>query len=90
VLIVAGGFQAGRPWAAGATALLLALGFLGLAHALLETAAGTSRRRDRHAPGLRGVATLAGVSAVLLLGLAAAGIWLPGTELVDALMEGAS
>jgi hydrogenase-4 component F len=90
VLIVAGGFQAGRPWAAAATALLLALGFLGLAHALLETSAGKARRRDGVAPGLRGVTALAGVSVVLLLGLAAAGIWLPGTELVDALMEGAS
>jgi hydrogenase-4 component F len=90
VLIVAGGFQAGRPWAAAATALLLALGFLGLSHALLETAAGETRRRDGLAPGLRGVTALAGVSAVLLIGLAAAGIWLPGTELVDALMEGAS
>jgi hydrogenase-4 component F len=90
VLIVAGGFQAGRPWAAAATGLLLALGFLGLSHALLETAAGEPRRRDRLAPGLRGVTVLASVSLVLLLGLAAAGIWLPGTELVDALMEGAS
>jgi hydrogenase-4 component F len=90
VLIVAGGFQAGRPWAAAATALLLALGFLGLAHALLETAAGEPRRRDGLAPGLRGVTALAGVSAVLLLALAAAGVWLPGTELVDALIEGAS
>jgi hydrogenase-4 component F len=90
VLIVAGGFQAGRPWVAAATALLLALGFLGLAHALFETSAGESTRRDRLAPGLRGVTVLAGVSMGLLLGLAAAGIWLPGTELVDALRDGAS
>ena len=48
VLIVAGGFQAGRSWAAAATALLLALGFLGLAHALIETTAGKAHRR---APG---------------------------------------
>ena len=46
VLIVAGGFQAGRPWAAAAAAVLLALGFLGLAHALLETTVGKRRRRD--------------------------------------------
>ena len=38
VLIVAGGFQMGHPWAAGAAAILLALGFLGLAHALIDTA----------------------------------------------------
>ena len=90
VLIVAGGFQAGRPWAAAATALLLALGFLGLAHALLETVAGKARRRAGLVPGLRGVTVLAGIAVVLLLGFAAAGIWLPGTEIVDALMEGAS
>ncbi len=54
VLIVAGGFQVGRPWAAGAAAILLALGFLGLAHALIETTIGKPRRRDRDAaPGLR-------------------------------------
>ncbi len=54
VLIVAGGFQAGRPWAAAAAALLLALGFLGLAHALLETTAGEANARDaRTAAGLR-------------------------------------
>ncbi len=47
VLIVAGGFQVGRPWAAAAAAILLALGFLGLAHALIDTVAGKPRRRDR-------------------------------------------
>ena len=47
VLIVAGGFQAGRPWAAAVAAVLLALGFLGLAHALIETVAGKARDRDR-------------------------------------------
>ena len=56
VLIVAGGFQAGRSWAAARRALLLALGFLGLAHALIETTVGKARRRDAgRSPGLRGV-----------------------------------
>ena len=50
LLIVAGGFEAGRSWAAGATALLLALGFLGLAHALIETTVGKARRGCRAAP----------------------------------------
>jgi hydrogenase-4 component F len=85
VLIVAGGFQAGRAWAAAAAALLLGLGFLGLAHNLLETAAGKARRREGGAPGLRSLAVLTGVSALLLLGLALAALWLPGTDLVDAL-----
>jgi hydrogenase-4 component F len=89
VLIVAGGFQAGRPWAAAATALLLALGFLGLAHNLLETTAGKARRREPQAPGLRTLTAIAGVSIVLLLALAAAAVWLPGTDVVDALVRGA-
>ena len=45
VLIVAGGFQAGYDWAAGCATVLLALGFLGLVHALLETTAGKARHR---------------------------------------------
>jgi hydrogenase-4 component F len=91
VLIVAGGFQAGRPWAATATAFLLALGFLGLAHALLETTAGKARRRVALLRrSLRGLTALAGVSVLLLLGLSAAALWLPGTDLVDALVKGAS
>src|SRR3982751_1920524 len=58
VLIVAGGFQADRPWAAAASAALLALGFLGLAHTLFDTVAGKAPARDRTAPGLRGVVLL--------------------------------
>jgi hydrogenase-4 component F len=91
VLIVAGGFQAGHPWAASATALLLALGFLGLAHALIDTTAGDSPPRGRGAvAGLRGVTALTCVSVVLLLGLAAAAVALPGSDLADALVRGLS
>jgi formate hydrogenlyase subunit 3/multisubunit Na+/H+ antiporter MnhD subunit len=91
VLIVAGGFQAGHPWAASATALLLALGFLGLAHALIETTAGDSPPRGRGPiAGLRGVTALTGVSVVLMLGLTAAAVALPGSDLVDALVRGLS
>jgi hydrogenase-4 component F len=91
VLIVAGGFEAGRSWAAAAVAILLSLGFLGLAHALLETTVGKGHRRDAGLlPGLRGLGILAVVSLVLLLTLAAAGFWLPGTELVDELRRGIS
>ncbi|MEP7335143.1 MAG: proton-conducting transporter membrane subunit [Actinomycetota bacterium] len=91
VLIVAGGFQAGRPWAAAATALLLALGFLGLAHALIEITAGDSPPRDPGpVAGLRGLTALTGVSVVLLLGLAALAVVLPESDLVDALMRGLS
>jgi hydrogenase-4 component F len=90
VLIVAGGFQAGRPWAAAATALLLALGFLGLMHALLETTAGDAPSRERFAPGLRAVVVLAVVSVVLLLALTAAAAVLPGSDFVHALLRGTS
>jgi hydrogenase-4 component F len=89
VLIVAGGFQAGRPWEAGTTALLLALGFLGLAHALIETTTGERAPREKGpVAGLRGLAVLTAVSIVLLLGLAAAAVVLPGSQLVDALVRG--
>jgi hydrogenase-4 component F len=89
VLIVAGGFQTGHPWAAGAAAILLALGFLGLAHALIETVAGKARRRDRAvAPGLRGVVALTTVSVAILLLLAGVALWLPGSAIVDGLMRG--
>jgi hydrogenase-4 component F len=88
VLIIAGGFQAGRPWAAAIATLLLALGFLGLAHALLEAVAGKSRR-GRHAPGgLRPVLLLAVIAVVLLLALTCAALWLPGSDIVDALARG--
>ena len=91
VLIVAGGFEAGRSWAAAATALLLALGFLGLAHALLETTFGKARRRDgTHPRGRLALAVLGGTSLVLLLGLSAVALWLPGSDFVDALLAGIS
>ena len=89
VLIVAGGFAAGRPWTAAAAAALLALGFLGLAQALIATLAGRARRRDRHRPaGLRGLRVLTGVTVVCLLGLAAASLWLPGSAIARALVRG--
>ena len=89
MLIVAGGFQAGRSWAAAGTAVLLALGFLGLAHALVETTGGRARRRDREvAPGLRPVMALGAASTVILLALAAAAFWLPDTDIVEALARG--
>jgi hydrogenase-4 component F len=89
VLIVAGGFQVGRPWAAGVAAILLALGFLGLAHSLIETVAGKAHRRDRDlAPGLRAVTRLTVVATALLLALTVVALWLPGSAVVDGLMRG--
>ena len=89
VLIVAGGFAAGRPWTAALAALLLALGFLGLAQALIDTTAGESPAHERAgAPGLRRVSLLAGVIVACLLALAAAALWLPGSALAHALARG--
>jgi hydrogenase-4 component F len=90
VLIIAGGFAAGRPWTAGIAAALLALGFLGLAQALIELVAGKARARGSGAtvPGLRGAALLGGVSVVLLAVLTAAAFWLPGSDLARALAQG--
>ena len=89
VLIVGGGFNAGRPWAASAAAVLLALGFLGLAHALIETIAGKAGHRTSVAPaGLRPVVLLAGVTGALLLTLTVAGMWLPGSGIAQALARG--
>jgi hydrogenase-4 component F len=90
VLIVAGGFAAGRAWVAGFAAVLLALGFLGLVHALLETTAGKARRRSDIAPGLRSVSIAAAASGVLLLALAGIAPWLPGSAFVEALVKGLS
>jgi hydrogenase-4 component F len=89
VLIVAGGFQTGHPVPAGVAAALLALGFLGLAHALIETVAGKPRHRDPAiAPGLRGVIALTTVSVTALLLLAGVALWLPGSAIVDGLLRG--
>lgn len=88
VLIIAGGFAAGRPWTAAAAAVLLALGFLGLAHTLLDTVAGEAPTRDRTAPGLRGVVLMTSVAVPFLLGLTAAALWLPGSAIARALVRG--
>jgi hydrogenase-4 component F len=91
VLIVAGGFQAGRSWPAAIAAVLLALGFLGLGHALIEMTVGRARGRLRSRPPRRpGLAALTAVSVALLLCLTALAPWLPGSGLVDALARGAS
>ena len=88
VLIVAGGFAAGRTWEAAAAAILLALGFLGLGHALLETIAGKARRRASGSPrGLRTVVALTAVGTAALLTLTALAPWLPGSELVEAMLD---
>jgi hydrogenase-4 component F len=89
VLIVAGGFDAGRPWAAGAAGLLLALGFLGLVHSLIEVTAGKGRRhRLARPPGLHGVTAFSAVTVVLLLSLSVAAWALVSSDVVKVLARG--
>ena len=86
VLILIGGVAAGLTWVAAVGALLLALGFLGIAHVLVEGLAG--RRSGRKPSGRRGVvqvAALGAVATVALLALAAAAYEIPGSALVRAL-----
>ncbi|HEU5491476.1 MAG TPA: hypothetical protein VFU84_11840, partial [Gaiellaceae bacterium] len=80
-------FSAGLPWEATAAAVLLALGFLGLGHMLLEVLVGKARKRVDDSPaGLRGVVALTAVATLVLLALTAIAPWLPGSEIVDALV----
>lgn len=89
VLVVAGGFSAGRPWAAAATAGLLAFGFLGLAHALIETLVGKSRGRARVVDVTTGTLTsMCAITLAGLLALTAVGFVLADSAVVDALMRG--
>ena len=88
VLVVAGGFSAGYAWAGVVTALLLALGFLGLAHALIEITAGKARRHRSPASGMRGMRVLVACTGALLLCLAGASLWLPGSDIVAVLARG--
>jgi hydrogenase-4 component F len=89
VLIIAGGFQAGHPWEAAGAAVLLALGFLGLVHALIETTVGNVPRSVRRAlPRLAPVTAIAAVATIALLVLTGLAPWLPGSDLVTALEEG--
>lgn len=91
LMIVAGGYQSGHPWAASAATALIALAFLGLLRALLDTTVGgprmTAARLSRPI-GLRGATALAGIAAVVLLALTAAAAWLPASDFVRALGEG--
>ena len=89
LLILAGGFESGRPWPAAIAAVLLALGFLGVAHATIDTLVGKAHRRNMTPlPGLRLVTGLGGVSMIVLVGLTAVAPWLSGSSFVAALVRG--
>ena len=91
VLVVAGGLSAGRYWEAAATAVLLALGFLGLAQALVQVVAGPARRGHRRPPvALRSLTLLTLVATSLMLALTAAALWLPTSVVVETMTRGLS
>jgi hydrogenase-4 component F len=84
LFVLVGGALAGQLWVVAVAGTLLALGFLGLAHALIEGLAGKARRHGEPAATGR----LAPVTAVVAAGLAAlsaAAYFLPGSDLVEAI-----
>jgi hydrogenase-4 component F len=87
VMILLGGMDAGLIAVSSIAAILLALGFLGLAHALLEGVLGEGRRSRRPTRSAHAIALLAVAAAIALLGLTAAAYVLPGSDVVDALMR---
>jgi hydrogenase-4 component F len=89
VLIVAGGFEAGHPWAAGLAAALLALGFLGLFHALIETTVGHAGDRVREPlVGRKALVALTAASVAVLAALLVLAPALPDSDLVHRLAGG--
>jgi hydrogenase-4 component F len=87
LMILLGGMDAGLLGVSAAAAILLALGFLGLAHALIEGLLGAGKKGgSRPTPrSARAVALLAGGAAVALLLLTGVAYALPGSDLVRAL-----
>jgi hydrogenase-4 component F len=86
ILVLLGGIAAGHIWAAALATILLALGFLGLAHVLVEGLAG--RPTGRRPSGRRSVLQIAGLTAVsgaTLLGLTVVAYLLPDSAIVRAL-----
>ena len=89
VLILLGGLAAGELAVTIVAATLLALGFLGLAHALIEGLVGEPRpRRWRAGRSARQIARLTVVCVVGMLAVTVLACLLPGSEPVELFMRG--
>ncbi len=90
LLILAGGLAAGKTAVVIVAALALALGFLGLLHALLEGVIGSpgSARRPRRHRGDRQIVVLTAAIGTGLAALTIVGVLLPGSAFVATLARG--
>jgi hydrogenase-4 component F len=89
ILILLGGITAGKLVVAIVAAALLGLGFLGLAHALIEGLLGGRReRRWRRGRTIRITERLTVATGVALVALSATAYLLPGSSAVHTLMGG--
>ncbi len=90
LMVLLGGMDAGLLAVSAVAAVLLALGFIGLAHALVEGTMGERRQRgSRPSPrSARAVALLGAAAATALLALTAAAYALPDSGVVEALTGG--
>jgi hydrogenase-4 component F len=90
LLILLGGLGAGETAVVAIAAVALALGFLGLLHALLESVIGDPgrHRRVRRSRSERPIAALSIALGSGLLALTVAGVLLPGSAFVEALAKG--
>lgn len=86
LMVLLGGMDAGLLVVSSLAAVLLALGFLGLAHALVEGLLGEGESGNRPSPrSARAVALLASAAGVALLALTVAAYALPDSGIVEAL-----
>lgn len=89
LFVLLGGVYAHQQWVVAIAAVLLGLGFLGLAHALLEGLAGRARRNGA-AVAARPIVAVTVVLGAGLAGLSAAALFLPGSGIVDAVARWAT
>jgi hydrogenase-4 component F len=85
LFVLLGGFVAGNTVAASVAAALLALGFLGLIHALIEAMAGRSAPRSGLRIPARQIAPVTIVFLIGLIALAGGAMTLPHSSIVEAL-----